>query len=390
MNIPLRQTGLAYRGIIILVLASGSFNGIAGVALASATPAIAQHFTAGGQGIFLAQLILVAPALSIILGSPLANMLGRLIGPRRLLLGALALYVLAGLFPLFTPDFVPVIISRLVLGGASSLISTLALAQAGGMPHETRYKLIGFGTALASLASITSIIAAGWLAGKFGWQAACLVYIWPLPLLPAFFAMPAAAPGPVQTQVKEGMAPYLTVAPLFLLTILWSAVMFAPSIAGPFLLAARGMDNPAIIGLVMGGTGLIAAGASALYGWVARLLDFNGQILLVFTLFFIAAVIIVLASTVGLTEAGLVFTGMASGLIAPSLVTMIIHRVEVRHIATAMGLFTSMIYTSQLLDPFLFQGMKAVLRLSPFTAIMLICAGGIAASLPRAIRTAVR
>jgi MFS family permease len=150
------------------------------------------------------------------------------------------------------------------------------------------------------------------------------------------------------------------------------------------------MDNPAIIGLVMGGTGLIAAGASALYGWVARLLDFNGQILLVFTLFFIAAVIIVLASTVGLTEAGLVFTGMASGLIAPSLVTMIIHRVEVRHIATAMGLFTSMIYTSQLLDPFLFQGMKAVLRLSPFTAIMLICAGGIAASLPRAIRTAVR
>lgn len=390
MNIPLRQTSLANRGLFALVLASGSFNGIAGVALVSPAPAMARHFSAGGQGAFLAQLILVAPALPIILGSPLASMLGRLIGLRRLMLGALALYVFAGLFPLLTPDFVPVILSRLALGAASSLISILALAQIGATPHESRSKLIGFGTALTSLTAIASLVTAGWLAGKFGWQAACLLYLWPLPLIPAFFAMPAASSGTVQTRVRDGLVPYLAVAPLFLLTLLWSAIMYAPAIAGPFLLAARGINNSAIIGLVIGGSALAAAATSTSYGRIAPLLDFNAQILLVFIIFFSAAVTIVLARTVALTEAGLIFTGVASGLIGPSLVSMIIHRVEMRHIATAMGLFTSMMHTSQLLDPFLFQGIKAVLRLSPFTAIMLISAAGIAASLPRAIRSAVK
>lgn len=81
-----------------MILGGSCFNGIACVALSSATPVIARHFNAGGQGAFLAQLVLVAPAFSVIFGAPLAGILSRVVGPRRLVLGALVVYVLAGVF----------------------------------------------------------------------------------------------------------------------------------------------------------------------------------------------------------------------------------------------------------------------------------------------------
>ena len=378
----------AYLGTVATILAGSSFTGIAASTLVPAMPAIAQHFNAGGQGTFFAQLVLVAPSLSVVLGSPLSGAIGRRVGQRTLMLGALLVYVLAGIFPLLKPDFAPLIVSRLLLGLASSFLSALSIARAVDFPPEQRNKFIGFTSAVASVASIASIIIAGWLAGKYGWQASCLVYAWPLPLLLAFFVMPARTSDTMQTHVKEGFAPYLAIIPILLLTFLWSVILFSIPIEGPFLLATRGMDNPALIGFVMGAMGLVAAVSAATYGWVSRRLDYAQQILLVFVLFLASSAMIALTNNVPFTGAGIVFAGISGGLLSPLLIAMLIRRVDARHITTAIGLFASTMFTSQLLDPFLFKAITAALPINPFIATMAICTVGVSVSLLLSTRNA--
>ena len=371
-----------------MILSGFCFNGISCVALSSATPIIAQHFNGGGQGAFLAQLVLVAPAFSVIFGAPLAGPLSRIIGPRRLVLGSLLIYCLAGTFGFLKPGIGAFILSRLLLGLAGSFLATLSAARAAELAPESGSRLIGFASALASVGAISAVVIAGWLAGKFGWQVACLVYLWPLPLLPALLTMSTKAFAG-ETHADAGVfTPLAPAIPIFLLTFLLALMLFAPTIEGPFLLAARGMDHPSIIGLVIGSTGLIAAGTAASYGALAARLRFDQQITLVFALFLIPAITIVSARGLTQTEAGLVITGFASGLVSPLVVAMLIRRVDARHIATAIGLYSSTLFASQLLDPFLFKFLIGLLRINPFSAIAAVCCAGVAVSFLYGMRIA--
>ncbi len=152
------------------------------------------------------------------------------------------------------------------------------------------------------------------------------------------------------------------------------------------MLTARGLEDPTIIGLIMGGAGVISAVVSGLYGWLAGRLRPDRQILLVFCLFTISATIISLASHVPLTATGMILNGMASGLVGPSITSLLIRRLEANHVATAMGIFTSMMFASQLLDPFFFRAITAVLPVNPYFVVMTVCALGVVLSLLNAIR----
>jgi MFS family permease len=164
--------------------------------------------------------------------------------------------------------------------------------------------------------------------------------------------------------------------------------LFSIPIEGPFLLATRGMDNPALIGFVMGAMGLVAAVSAATYGWVSRRLDYAQQILLVFVLFLASSAMIALTNNVPFTGAGIVFAGISGGLLSPLLIAMLIRRVDARHITTAIGLFASTMFTSQLLDPFLFKAITAALPINPFIATMAICTVGVSVSLLHSTRNA--
>jgi len=387
MNVGIQTPRWVYRGIVATVLVGPSFNALAGSALDATIPAISRHYGGGGPGVLLAQLVLVSPGLFIIIGSPLAGLLGRLLGLRSLMVGSLVIYVLAGIFPLTQPGFAPLIVSRLILGFVSAMVSTNAIARAADFPVVQRNKLIGLATAIGCILAISGIVMAGWLTARFGWQASFFVYLWPLPLLPALFAMPAKTIGEAPAGSKHGWSPFVAVAPIFLLAFLWSAVMFASPIEGPFMLTARGLEDPTIIGLIMGGAGVISAVISALYGWVAGRLRPDQQILLVFCLFTISATIISRAGHVPLTATGMILNGMASGLVGPSITSLLIRRLEASHVATAMGLFTSMMFASQLLDPFFFRAITAVQPVSPYFVVMAVCALGVLFSLLNTIRS---
>ena len=73
MNVNIRPPRWTNRGIVATVLVGPSFNALAGSALDATIPAISKHYGGGGHGMFLAQLVLVAPGLFIILGSPTAG-----------------------------------------------------------------------------------------------------------------------------------------------------------------------------------------------------------------------------------------------------------------------------------------------------------------------------
>ena len=198
--------------------------------------------------------------------------------------------------------------------------------------------------------------------------------------------MPARTVAGALEGPTHGWGPFVGVAPIFLLAFIWSAIMYASPIEGPFLLTARGLENPTAIGLIMAGAGVISAVISALYGWLAERLRSDRQIILVFGLFLISATVISLATHVRLTATGMILNGMASGLVGPSITSLLIRRLEASHVATAMGLFTSMMFASQLLDPFFFRLITSVLGINPYILIMAAAALGGVISLTNSIR----
>jgi len=95
-----------------LVVASTSFNAITADALVAPMPEMAKEFGSIAHSKLLVQMMMVAPSISIIVASPLADLLGERIDHKRLMLYAISLYVLSGPFGYVAPGSTFLIVSR--------------------------------------------------------------------------------------------------------------------------------------------------------------------------------------------------------------------------------------------------------------------------------------
>ncbi|MET0377208.1 MAG: MFS transporter, partial [Rhizorhabdus sp.] len=137
---------------------------------------LARHFGGGRQGAFLAQLAGTLPLFGVMIGGLMSGPLIERYGLRLALLGAMALFGLAGSAGAVLDSATPFLTARLVMGVAAGLMTTacttlVAIFFRGGR----RARMNGFIISMGSIGGIVFVLIAGWTA-IWWWRAPFLLH----------------------------------------------------------------------------------------------------------------------------------------------------------------------------------------------------------------------
>lgn len=176
----------------ISVLLPITLSVMAALFVAPIAPKMIETFTVGDPSKIGAvapwvELIITIPSLCVAVFSPFAGALGDTFGRRRLLMAAMAIYVVVGIAPYFLDSLPLIFVSRFVLGLVEAMLMTLSTTLIGDyFKGDARNRWLAAQTGMASLSAIVVIIAAG-AVGQGDWHRVFLLYLLPL----AFLAMVA-------------------------------------------------------------------------------------------------------------------------------------------------------------------------------------------------------
>ena len=241
------------------------------ISLVPVLPLLLKEFANTPGSEFLVPIALTIPALCVALFSPVAGWLSDKVGRKKLLVGALLIYAVAGSLPLFLTDLKHIIASRFVLGVVEAAIMTVATALIGDyFTGERREKWIGIQIATGSFAAIILIAAGGFLGEAFGSRGPFLLYALAIPIaLAAAIILYEPIKVAKEPEFQAVQFPLRAVLPLILITggvgLLFYSILVQ---LGP-ILQLSGPVSPAMIGI---------AGAAANLGVVMGSLVFRRSI----------------------------------------------------------------------------------------------------------------
>lgn len=322
--------------------------------LVPALPALAAELGKGAaDGNFIAQMIMVAPAIMVIFGGPFAAFIARHISPRRAILSLTAVFAAAGLFGLLPANIWLLFASRILVGICAGAISTLCLIQiANQYAADERNRLFGWTSSVGSLLGMGAIILGGALVDMIGSRGPFLIYSAGLILL----AMMIGATISDDKPAPKGESDWKAIRPVlsyYGLLICASVGLFVLHVEGPFLLRKIGILGASSIGTIIAVPALLSAVAAFFYGHMLRFISVRR--LLIFTLITLGGglALSALASDMVMMTVGFILIGAAGGFVAPLCKTIILPPVAESARAFAAGLILSMIYLAQFLTPFI-------------------------------------
>jgi MFS family permease len=343
-----RENSLAKTLVVILGPSLVSF---VPMAVAPALPRIAEHFGAGSDGALFAQMVMTVPAILLIVSATLAGVLAERLGRRRVLLAALALFVLAGTAGLYVPDATTLIVARLLLGLAGGAVLTSSLSLASDFPEGgPRERVLGFAGAGGAAGAIIALNAGGWLVDAGGWRAAFALYALGLvALVPAWFGLRSHAH--VGGESHSLLEPLRRLWPVYLVVIAFAIGLFMPGIQAPFLLQGERVTSAATQGLIVSASSVAAVIAASCYGWLARVLSLRSQLVSVAACLGLGSLVNGFAHGALPIAVGCAMTGMGGGLNEPVLVSVLFSRTPEAARTRAVGLLLSAIFLGQFLNP---------------------------------------
>lgn len=344
-------------GRLFVIFMGPSLGGLAPLGLAIAQPALASHFGGGEEGLLRAGTLFSAPSLAIIVGAPLGGYLAERFGYRLTLLIALLIYSVAGSAGLVIDGYMPLLVSRLLLGLSAGAVMAVYLALATSYYEgPARSKVLGFAVACSSIVGALALALGGRLVDAGGWRAPFAMY------LIGFVTLAVAwvtIRGPFHKQIRIARAPG-TPGPLRLIAQLWPIYLvllfssigtFTPSAGGPFLLKANGIASATEQGNILSAGAIPAIFTAAAYGFMRRWFSDWVLFILVAGLMGIGlAVAVPLHSEIALL-ATFILIGLGTGLKAPVVASVLMAEAPENVRAAAAGLSFSGIFLGQFLVP---------------------------------------
>jgi MFS family permease len=227
------------------------------VLLAPVLPKIIAEFSGVAGHDYWVPMILTIPALCIALFSPLAGMLGDVLGRRLLLLISFAIYAMVGVAPVFLHDLTAILISRVGVGLAEALIMVLSTTMIGDCFRGTaRDKWLAAQTAFASMSALIFFNVGGQL-GAFGWRTPFWVYLSALLmlLLVLLFTREPDGDGEGERDGKPHKAgwsgfPWARMSVVLAITVYGAVFFYTVQIQAASGLAVLGVDSPARAGFL--------------------------------------------------------------------------------------------------------------------------------------------
>ena len=343
-------TATTRHGVILLLCAVMPIMAI--ISLVPVLPLLLEEFATTPGSQFLVPIALTIPALCVALFSPAAGWVSDKIGRKKLLVGALIVYAVAGSFPLFLSDLKQIIASRFVLGIVEAAIMTVATTLIGDyFTGERREKWIGVQIASGSFAAIILIAAGGFLGEALGSRGPFLLYGLAIPIALAA-AIILYEPVILNDRPKIQVVPFplKAVLPLILITggvgLLFYSVVVQ---LGP-ILQLSGTVSPAMIGIAGAAANLGVVVGSLLFRWSIHR---TGPTLLAAGLFI---------SSIGYAGAGsadsfmlialfAVVACIGSGLMLPNMLAWIMRHLPDEMRGRGVGFWTGAFFLGQFVAP---------------------------------------
>ncbi|ROM61959.1 MFS transporter [Pseudomonas brassicacearum] len=366
MNVE-RQAGFPQS---LLLLLGSCLPVLGAVLLAPVLPRMQEHFTDTPGVALLVPVALTLPALMIALLAPVAGIIADRLGRKPLLIGAMFLYTLCGVLPLWLESLQAIVISRAGIGLAEAAIMTCCTTMMGdyysGARRERMFALQMVATSLAA----AIFIAVGGVLGEHGWRTPFSLYGLGLVLLPLMVWLlwePRARVVATATAVRRAF-PWRVLAPLYGLAFLTGLSLFIVPVQVGFLLNLLHVDGAQQIGLTMGASQLgVLAGALGF-----RLLSgvpAHRKMFLAFGTAAIGGGLMAVAGSHGLVVIAVLINGLGIGLMMPTLLTWIMSLVDFHQRGRAAGGFTSMFFAGEFVSPL----------------VVLAITGGVSGALPAAL-----
>jgi MFS family permease len=240
------------------------------MAIVSLFPAIPKLFAEFGANLnagFLIPAIVTAPSLCAALFAPLAGIIADRYGRRRSFIFGMALYVLAGLVPLFVADLGLIIASRAVLGIAEAFAITISSALIGDYFGEQRHRWTAWVGVATSVAG-TALIAAGGALADISWRGPFGIYLLAIPgLIMAllFIDEPRAAAHTHSGPRQHLRFPWKEALLIGTVTLISSVLYYVEPLNIARVLDAKGAGSSTQIGLIQAATSIAYIGGAFLF-----------------------------------------------------------------------------------------------------------------------------
>lgn len=352
------------RATLWVILASATLTVMAGAILGPIVPAIRSSLGVSGS---LAGLVITTHGALIVLVSPVAGSLIDRVGPRRPFIAGLLLYAAGGGAGLVIDSFVPLLVSRAVLGvGVAFVYTGITVLIYDLYEGQRMNRALGLRSSANSVGGVVWPLVGGAL-GTLSWQAPFGVYLLALPLgLLAVATVPETGPSGVSDGAGSetsgtGVAGVVGVlrrrpalSSVYVLYFGANAFLYCVVVFYPQLLAELGTTSSLSISLYLSAQGVAGGVSAAVYD---RLVARTSRHALVAT-----ALVLWVGAFAGATVANSALTavpsvvafGLGLGLVFPSAFAWI----EALAPPDRQGQFSSYLassgYTGQFLSPVLF------------------------------------
>lgn len=346
--------------------------------VAPVLPKIAANFSGGGDAALLAQMIMTAPAIGLMLGGPLCGLLVSRFGARPMYLVFLLAVGLLGGAELLVNNPMVFLLDRALLGfvaaGANNAASTLIAERYEG---DLRARLFGLHVAASSVIAVLAVVASGALAQSFGWRAPAVLYFSSLAPAVALVALvrPAPRPDAPEPARQHGPTRIWSSWRFFLLTALTAIPLNLPSVQVSFQLTQDGVTNSLVQSLVIAAFSVTLSIAAPLYPNARRRFGVIGAPLAALLVCGVGFVGAGLAHAPAATALCLLVSGIGAGLLNPHFGIRIAETVDPVSRGTALGVLFGAFFLGEFLSPMVMTPLRLWLGVhGAFSAVGLLLA----------------
>jgi len=348
-------TGFREWMAVSVVLSGGMMLALVVSAMSPIAAKAAAYFAKSGNGDMVTQMIVTTPAVGIIIGGPVCGWLIALLGAKRFFLIALGLFGLAGSAGLYLDDASTLLVSRFLLGLATSGIVTAMITMIGAFyTPQVRARILGYQSATGALAGVAIIFGAGQLGELAGWRAPFGLYLLAFPVLALGALYLPTTERPAKRSKQSAPTDYsalINLWPIYLMIIPMFIAVYMPNIQVSFLLRDDGVTNAMTQSYVI----LTGAATVALAAWqfgpLQRWLGNNTILLLCFV--FQGAGIALMGLTHGpiWTALGCAILGIGTGISNPVIGDLIVSRTAPDIRSLAIGASYTARYSGDFINP---------------------------------------
>ncbi|MDJ0732997.1 MAG: MFS transporter [Nostocaceae cyanobacterium] len=341
---------------LLVLMAGGCLTSITGGIVSPVLPEIVEQLQIDPRW---AGMLVSMHCLTIAMFGPLLGILADRIGKLKVLIPSLIFYAVFGVSGALMPGFVPLLITRALLGAASGGIAAASIGIISNMYEgDERSRILGYASSVFAITSIFFPLLGGWV-GSVHWQYAFCLYALGLPV--AFFAAillqeePRRKSSKILPKQRQQLLQTLQTSSnltLFLALGLTSAIFYVVIIYAPLHFKATIGADTVLNGMILAsraiGAAIISAfGASRL----AKNLGAAQAISLGFVLMAVTLITIPHIEQINLIFMIAVIFGIGFGIVMPNLYNGLaqLNQPEVRSSVLAIGNGAS--YLGQFLSP---------------------------------------